>query len=85
MPAASLERLADLQRAMRLIADAVERLPEECRDVAGNALLNIAAEAVVEDVGYAQASRIFSRLADLVAEGRQPPISGALPLSGFDS
>ncbi len=70
---------------MRLIADAVDRLPDECRDVAGNALLNMAAEAVVEDVGCAQAGHIFSRLADLLREGRQPAFNGALPLSGFDA
>jgi hypothetical protein len=40
------DRLADLKRAMELLADAVEQLPESCRDLAGNALLNIAAEAV---------------------------------------
>ncbi len=40
------DRLSDLQHAMRVIADAVEGLPVECRDLAGNALLNVAAEAV---------------------------------------
>ena len=40
------DRIAQLQRAMQLIADAVDELPAECRDLAGNALLNIAAEAV---------------------------------------
>ena len=47
---------------MRLITDAVEELPVECRDLAGNALLNIAAEAVAQDVGCAEAGRIFARL-----------------------
>lgn len=79
------DRLADLQRAMELIADAVEQLPESCRDLAGNALLNIAAEAVAEDVGLAEAGRIFARLADFLGQGRQPPKSGALPLTGFDA
>ncbi len=79
------DRLADLQRAMRLIADAVDRLPKECRDLAGNALLNVAAEAVAEDVGCVEASRIFARLAGLLRQGRQPPMSGALSLSGFDA
>ncbi|WP_139373958.1 hypothetical protein [Enhydrobacter aerosaccus] len=79
------DRLHDLQRAMRLIAHAVESLPENCRDVAANALLNIAAEAVVEDVGCAEAGRIFARLADHLHEGRQPPASGAVSLSGFDA
>ena len=41
----SAERVANLQRAMQLIADAVEDLPAECRDLAGNALLNVTAEA----------------------------------------
>jgi hypothetical protein len=57
----SEDRLAALQRAMRLIADAIEELPVDCRDCAGNALLNIAAEAVAQDVGFAEASRIFAR------------------------
>jgi predicted Zn-dependent protease with MMP-like domain len=78
------ERLADLKQAMDLIAEAVEQLPESCRDLAGNALLNIA-EAVAEDVGCAEAGRIFSRLGDLLAQGQQPPMSGALSLSGFDA
>ena len=63
------DRLADLQHAMRVIADAVEGLPDECRDLAGNALLNIAAEAVAQDVGCLEAGRIFARLADLLARG----------------
>lgn len=79
------DRLADLQEAMRLIADAVRHLPEGCRDLAPNALLNIAAEAVADDVGCSEASRIFARLADHLSEGRQPPASGALSLSGFDA
>ena len=81
----SSDRIADLQRAMRLIADAVEDLPAECRDLAGNALLNIAAEAVAEDVGCAEAGRIFSRLADLLAAGLQPPVGDAISLTGFDA
>jgi hypothetical protein len=79
------DRLADLQRAMRLIADAVDELPEACRDLCGNALLNGATEAVVEDVGCLEASRIFSRLADLLANGHQPPASAALSLNSFDA
>lgn len=70
---------------MRLLAEAVERLPDDCRDVSGNALLNIAAEAVVDDVGCAATGRIFGRLADLLAQGRQPPMSGALLLTDFDA
>jgi len=79
------DRIADLQRAMRLIADAVEELPVECRDLAGNALLNIAAEAVAQDVGCAEAGRIFARLADLLARGLQPPIADAISLNAFDA
>jgi hypothetical protein len=79
------DRLADLQHAMRVIADAVEGLPEECRDLAGNALLNIAAEAVAQDVGCTEASRIFARLAHLLSRGLQPSIAGAIPLTGFDA
>lgn len=79
------DRLADLKRAMELLADAVEQLPASCRDLAGNALLNIAAEAVAHDVGCIEAGRIFSRLGDFLGQGHQPPSSGALPLSGFDA
>jgi predicted Zn-dependent protease with MMP-like domain len=77
--------IAQLQRAMQLIADAVDDLPAECRDLAGNALLNVAAEAVAQDVGYAEAGRIFSRLAGLLAQGLQPPIAGAISLNAFDA
>jgi predicted Zn-dependent protease with MMP-like domain len=81
----SSDRVVDLQRAMRLIADAVEDLPDECRDLAGNALLNIAAEAVAQDVGCAEAGRIFARLADLLTRGLQPPAHDAITLSTFDA
>ena len=79
------ERIAQLQRAMQLIADAVDDLPAECRDLAGRALPNIAAEAVAQDVGYAEAGRIFSRLAGLLAQGLQPPIADAVSLNAFDA
>ena len=79
------DRVADLQRAMRLISDAVEELPVECRDLAGNALLNITAEAVAQDVGCAEAGRIFARLADLLARGLQPPAREAITLQAFDA
>ncbi|MDP1841523.1 MAG: hypothetical protein Q8N31_18325 [Reyranella sp.] len=79
------DRLVELQRAMRLIADAVEGLPDECRDLAGNALLNIAAEAVAQDVGCAEAGRIFARLGDLLARGLQPPMATPISLTGFDA
>jgi len=79
------ERLADLKQAMDLLAEAVEQLPERCRDLAGNALLNIAAEAVADDVGCAEAGRIFTRLGDLLRQGHRPPMSKALSLSRLDS
>lgn len=79
------ERLDALQRAMRLIADAVEDLPTECRDLAGNALLNIAAEEVAQDVGCVEAGRIFARLADLLTRGLQPPSGDAITLTAFDA
>ena len=79
------DRLADLQRAMRLLTDAVEDLPAECRDLAGNALLNVAAEAVAQDVGCTEASRIFARLADLLGRGLQPPADEAISLTAFDA
>ena len=81
----SAERVANLQRAMQLIANAVDDLPAECRDLAGNALLNIAAEAVAQDVGCLEAGRIFARLADLLARGLQPPACEAITLTAFDA
>jgi hypothetical protein len=81
----SVDRVANLQRAMQLIADAVDDLPAECRDLAGNALLNVTAEAVAHDVGCLEAGRIFARLADLLARGLQPPARDAITLSAFDS
>ena len=85
MTAAMPDRLSDLQHAMRVIADAVESLPAECRDLAGNALLNIAAEAVARDVGCTEAGRIFARLGDLLSRGLLPPAQEAISLSGFDA
>lgn len=85
MTARTTDRVADLQRAMQLIADAVDDLPAECRDLAGNALLNITAEAVAQDVGCLEAGRIFARLADLLARGLQPPAREAITLSSFDA
>jgi predicted Zn-dependent protease with MMP-like domain len=79
------ERIADLQRAMQLISEAVDDLPAECRDLAGNALLNITAEAVAQDVGCLEAGRIFARLADLLSRGLQPPSSEAIALTSFDA
>jgi hypothetical protein len=83
--AEAADRIAQLQRAMGLIADAIEDLAAECRDLTGNALLNIAAEAVAQDVGCAEAGRIFSCLADLLARGLQPPIGDAISLNAFDA
>jgi hypothetical protein len=40
---------------------------------------------VVQDVGYAEAGRIFSRLADLLAQGLQPPMADAISLNAFDT
>ncbi len=79
------DRIADLQRAMRLIAEAVEDLPAECRDIAGNALINVAAEAVAQDVGCIEAGRIFARLADLLTRGLQPAMRDAIPLTTLDA
>lgn len=81
----SADQVANLQRAMQLISDAVEDLPAECRDLAGNALLNITAEAVAQDVGCVEAGRIFARLADLLARGLQPRARDAITLSAFAS
>lgn len=77
-------RLSDLQRAMRLISEAVDDLPAECRDLAANALLNLAAETVVQDVGCPEAGRIFARLADFLTRGLQPPAIEAICLTGLD-
>jgi len=85
LSARATDQVADLQRAMQLIADAVDELPAECRDLAGNALLNIAAEAVAQDVGCLEAGRIFARLADLLSRGLQPPSSEAITLTSFDA
>jgi hypothetical protein len=79
------ERLADLKQAMDLITEAVEQLPERCRDVAGNALLNIAADAVAGELGCVAAGRVFSRLGELLARGHRPPMRNALSLSRFDA
>jgi hypothetical protein len=85
MTAPMPDRLADLQHAMRVIVDAVEGLPAECRHLAANALLNVAAEAVAQDVGCSEAGRIFARLADLLSRGLQPQARDAISLTGFDA
>ncbi|MBS0221925.1 MAG: hypothetical protein JSR91_14405 [Proteobacteria bacterium] len=70
---------------MRWLVDAIDDLPADCREFTGNALLNLAAEKVVQDVGCVEASRIFSRLGALLAQGKQPPVSDAISLSTFDA
>ena len=85
MSAVMSDRIDDLHRAMRLLSEAVEELPVECRDLAGNALLNVAAEAVAQDVGCAEAGRIFARLAELLARGLQPARTDAVALNAFDA
>jgi len=85
LSAAAEDRLSDLQRAMRLLSAAVDDLPAECRDLAGNALLNVAAEAVAQDVGFAEAGRIFARLAELLTRGLQPAAEEAVCLTAFDA
>jgi hypothetical protein len=82
---AGQDRVADLQRAMRLLSEAVADLPVECRDLAGNALLNVAAEAVAQDVGFIEAGRIFARLGGLLARGLQPAVEEAVCLTAFDA
>jgi hypothetical protein len=77
--------LAALQRAMEIIAEAIDELPRECRTHAGNALLNVAAEAVARDVGFAEASRLFARVADLLARNLQPPSDEAILLNAYDA
>ena len=42
-------------------------------------------EAVAQDVGCAEAGRIFARLGDLLARGLQPPIATPISLTGFDA
>jgi hypothetical protein len=85
LSARTTDHVANLRRAMQIISDAVEDLPAECRGLAGNALLNITAEAVAQDVGCVEAGRIFARLADLLSRGLQPPAREAITLSSFDA
>jgi hypothetical protein len=70
---------------MEIIAEAVDDLPSECRAHAGNALLNIAAEAVAQDVGFDEASRLFARVADLLVRKLQPPAGEAILLNAYDA
>ena len=77
--------LSGLKRAMRCLSEAVDDMPDECQDYAGNALVNLAAEKVVEDVGHAEAARSFLRLGTLLTEGRQPPAQEAICLTALDA
>jgi hypothetical protein len=77
--------LAALRRATDIIGEAVEGLPRECRTHAGNGLLNVAAQAVAQDVGFAEASRLFARVAELLARRLQPPAGEAILLNAYDA
>lgn len=79
------ERLSDLRQIMVRIADAVAALPDRQRDLAGNALLNVTVETLVEEVGAPEAARLLRRVAALVDHGMQPPESGAINLSRCDA
>ena len=48
-------------------------------------MLNIAADAVADDLGCVEAGRIFSRLGEQLARGHRPPMRNALSLSRFDA
>ncbi|TXL70577.1 hypothetical protein FHP25_34140 [Vineibacter terrae] len=85
MAAAEPDRLPALRQAMHRIADAVAALPEAHRDLAGNALLNVAVETLVDEVGTSQAARLLRRVAALVDHGVQPPESGAINLARCDA
>jgi hypothetical protein len=79
------ERLSDLRRIMVRLADTVAALPAGQRDLAGNALLNVTVETLVEEVGTAEAARLLRRVAALVDHGMQPPESGAINLTRCDA
>lgn len=70
---------------MQCLADAVDDIPGDCVDYVGNALVNLAAEKVVEDVGHAEAGRIFLRLGSLLTQGHQPPEQFAICLTALDA
>jgi hypothetical protein len=70
---------------MEIIAEAVGDLPGDCQSHAGNALLRIAAETVAHDVGFDEASRMFARVADLLARRLQPPADEAILLNAHDA
>jgi len=78
-------RLPELRQAMRCIAEAVAALPDAHRDLAGNALLNVAVETLIEEVGTERAAQLLRRVAALVDHGVQPPESGAINLTRHDA
>ena len=70
---------------MQRIADAIATLPDAHRDLAGNALLNVAVETLIEEVGAQRAAQLLRRVAALVDHGLQPPESGAINLTRHDA
>jgi hypothetical protein len=70
---------------MQRIAEAVATLPQAHRDLAGNALLNVAVETLIEEVGPRRAAQLLRRVAALVDGGMQPPESGAINLTRCDA
>lgn len=83
--AAEPERLFELRQIMVRLADTVAALPDRQRNLAGNALLNVAVETLVDEVGIAEAARLLRRVAALVDHGMQPPESGAINLTRCDA
>lgn len=84
-PIAEPDRLPELRRAMACIADAVSSLPAAHRDLAGNALLNVAVETLIDEVGTGRAASMLRRVAALVDHGVQPPERGAINLAHHDA
>jgi hypothetical protein len=82
---AAPDRLPELRRIMSHIADLLATLPTAERDLAGNALLNVTVETLIEEVGAGQTARLLRRVAALVDHGLQPPASGAINLTHCDA
>ena len=59
--------------------------PQPDRRVELQRAMRLIAEAVAQDVGCAEAGRIFARLGDLLTRGLQPPMAQPIPLTGFDA
>jgi hypothetical protein len=78
-----------LQQVMTLLGDRIEdilpELPAQHQEFVANALLNLAVEQVIDDVGAEAAAGILARLAQLVADGRRPAGGEALALSRHDA